>query len=110
MPNPPPWKTSEAKAILQADILSGLVPPTMPAMVVYNSRPEFQVYPYSRFVPNLKRLRESRAPTPKLWKKSKAKEVLRNEIVSGLVGPGMDARQVYDMHSDLYHPYQFANF
>jgi hypothetical protein len=116
MQNPPPWKDSQAKALLRADILCGLVPPDMQPTQVFHCRPEFQVYPYSNFANNLKRLRESLARNattpagPTKWKNSNAKAVLRAEIISGLVGPGMQAREVYNMHPDLYHPYLFRNF
>ena len=115
MPNPPPWKDSLAKNLLRQDIESGDVSEDMAAKEVYNSRPEYRVYPYYNFATNLTSLRktlanDSRPHPPEKWIKSKAKQVLREDIISGLVTPDMDTRTVYNMRDGLYHPYQFQNF
>lgn len=53
-----PWKTSQAKAILQRDIVACLVNVSMPADVVYSMHEEYHAYPYKNFKSNLKRLLE----------------------------------------------------
>lgn len=57
MPDPPPWKASQAKSLLRGDILSGVVLSDMAAKDVFNSRPEYQAYAYRNFATNLKNLR-----------------------------------------------------
>jgi hypothetical protein len=117
MLNPPPWKDSRAKSLLQGDILSGAVLHDMAARDVFSLRPEYQRYPFKNFVTNLRSLRQAltrnpniRAPPPPQWKNSEAKELLNSEIISGVVTPDMDSKQVYNMHPSLYHQYQFQNF
>lgn len=44
------------------------------------------------------------------WRKSKAKEQLRSDIIKGIVPDEMTAEIVYDMHDGAYHPYDFKNF
>lgn len=116
MPDPPPpWKNSLAKTLLQADILSGAVPSNMAPNDVYLTHPDFQLYSLKNFKVNLKSLRVAlaRDPTagaPPKWKDGEAKELLKTEIISGVVPANMDAREVYDMHKELYHRYKFANF
>jgi hypothetical protein len=113
MPDPPPWKDSEAKIVLGEDILSGAVTPEMLARAVYDSRPIFRVYPFRNFANNLKSLRQALAkdpgPPPK-WATSQAKEQLQIDIVSGAIPTDMPARQVFDMHPHLFHQYEFRNF
>jgi hypothetical protein len=55
---PVPWINSKAKHMLREDILAGRVLDGMDPKVVYESRPEFQKFPYDRFRPNLKSLHE----------------------------------------------------
>ena len=55
---PVPWINSKAKHMLREDILAGEVLDGMDPKVVYESRPEFQKFPYDRFRANLKSLHE----------------------------------------------------
>jgi hypothetical protein len=114
MPDPPPWKDSEAKNLLRGDLLSGAIAGDMAPHDIYLSRPEYQLYMYRNFTTNLKNLRDAMARepvgAPMKWKESNAKEVLRAEIISGLVTADMDAGQVYNMHPELYHAYPFSKF
>jgi hypothetical protein len=114
MPDPPPpWKDSDAKVVLGEDILSGAVTPEMLARAVYDSRPIFRSYPFRNFANNFKALRQALAkdpgPPPK-WATSQAKEQLQMDIVSGAILTNMPAREVFDMHPDLFHRYDFQNF
>lgn len=61
-----PWKKSKAKRLLYKDIMNGKVPLeaktadgklTMPLKSIYNSRPEFKEYKYSKFSSRLSSLR-----------------------------------------------------
>ena len=60
-----PWKNSRAKALLEKDIKEGRVPleatkngrSTMKLRTIYDSRPEFAQYQYSKFSNRLKSLR-----------------------------------------------------
>ena len=84
--NPPPWGKSEAKRLLRADIEAGVVLPELGATTVFAMRPEFQLYLLKNFKTNLKNLRESIAkgpkqPKPPGWRKSEAKELLREDII-----------------------------
>jgi hypothetical protein len=110
-----PWRDSEAKGLLQQDILSGAVPAEMSHKDVYNSRPCYQCYPFKNFVTNLKNLRKllaqgQTAGAPPQWKTSQAKEQLQSDILSGTVRPDMQPKHVYNMHAELYHVYEFRNF
>jgi hypothetical protein len=53
------WKNSEAKCLLHDDIISGDVPASMEAKDIYNMRPEYKNFEYSKFRTNLKNLRET---------------------------------------------------
>jgi hypothetical protein len=53
------WQRSEAKCLLQKDIISGAVPDTMAARDVYLMRDEYKKWPYKNFHPNLERLQEA---------------------------------------------------
>jgi hypothetical protein len=58
----PKWGNSEAKEILQQDLLSGRIPfdgKEWTPQVVYDlpDRPQFRLYPYKNFVTNLRNLR-----------------------------------------------------
>ena len=44
------------------------------------------------------------------WISSKAKEVLRDDIVKGRVTPNMKPVEVYEMHEGIYHDFKYDNF
>ncbi len=46
---------------------------------------------------------------PILWIKSKAKEILKHDIINGTVNDEMEARDVYEMHEE-YKEYEFRKF
>jgi hypothetical protein len=46
---------------------------------------------------------------PTLWIKSEAKEILKKDIIDGIVNDTMDARYVYLMHEE-YKEYDFKKF
>jgi hypothetical protein len=50
------WFSSKAKSMLRDDILAGNVDDKMCPKLVYQSRAEFQKFPFDRFKPNLKSL------------------------------------------------------
>lgn len=101
------WKDSEAKCLLHDDILSGAVPKSMAAYDVYNMRPQYQCFEYSKFRTNLNYLREAisksyrrmqedceaygsdrallqgvprAGPQNILWHESKARKLLKHDI------------------------------
>ena len=47
--------------------------------------------------------------TPALWIKSKAKEILKKDLIDGIVNDSMVARDVYMMHEE-YKEYDFKKF
>ena len=53
-----PWKNSQAKELLQQDIIAGIVQPTMDPKQVYTTQPEYSSFPYAKFHPKLKRLQD----------------------------------------------------
>lgn len=55
------WAKSEAKRVLSADIISGIVKPSMPPKEVHESRAIFKNYKCPQFRTNLKNLREALA-------------------------------------------------
>ena len=57
-PKPVPWGKSEAKRLLRADIITGVVKPEMDAAVVFQMRIEYQDYKLNHFRTNLGNLRE----------------------------------------------------
>ena len=54
---PPPWKSSEAKKLLFADIVSGEATDWMSPAEVFMMHPDYSLYKYSSFVANLRNLR-----------------------------------------------------
>ena len=56
---PSPWKDSQAKMLLQQDILNGKVTSAMKPMEVYMMRPEYKAYDKINFGNNLRCLRNS---------------------------------------------------
>jgi hypothetical protein len=52
-----PWLSSQAKRNLKQDILDRVVTEDMNARQVYNMRPEYKEYDYTRFSANLRALR-----------------------------------------------------
>jgi hypothetical protein len=87
----------------------------MTAQDAYLTFPNFQLYAFKNFKVNLKSLRaalarDPNAGAPPKWQDSEAKEVLRDDIINDVVTADMDARQVYNMRQELYHPYNFGNF
>jgi hypothetical protein len=104
----------QAKNLLQADILSGAVPADMAPEHVYLMHPDFQSYLCKNFEVNLKSLCATLASDPSAgalpkWKDSEGREQLTKDIVLGLVPATMEAREVYNIHDQLYHPYKFSN-
>ena len=106
-----PWRKSQAKKLLSQDIIDGIVTPAMDAATVYKMRPEYNDYPFKNFKPNLKSLRLAiaKGPKPPKWRKSAAKELLRDEILSGAITPTMDPEAVHSMKPE-WKIYPLANF
>ena len=113
--SPPPWRSSKAKKLLQEDIVSNVVKPEMDATTVFQMRPEFQLYKFANFKTNLKNLRDAiasgktAASKPTKWGKSKAKDLLRHDIITGVVKPEMDGATVFLMRPE-YQLYKEDNF
>ena len=55
----PKWRKSRAKMNLKKDILDGAVTDDMNAREVYNTRPEYKDYDYTRFTANLRALQKA---------------------------------------------------
>ena len=116
-PKPEKWAKSKAKAMLKEALLSGAVLDSMKPREVFEMHPAYQQYKYENFRTNLntigKSLKAGRLnvseKTVTKWKKSEAKRLLRDDIISGVVDDSMPARDVYQMH-EIYHDYKFENF
>lgn len=111
---PTPWSKSKAKQLLREDIIAGTVKPEMDAKAVFLMRPEFQLYKLTNFRTNLKNLTEAIAkgpkkPPPPKWGKSPAKELLYEDICTGIIKPEMNGDEVYLMRPE-FQLYKLNNF
>jgi len=106
------WADSRAKALLREEMLAGGVDDASDPNQVHNSNPEFQKWPLSRFKPNMKNLITA-CNNPKVkmvkWGKSKAKEMLADDIIKGEVLPAMAAKDAYEMREE-YKSFKYENF
>jgi hypothetical protein len=111
---PPPWRTSRAKMLLRQDIVDGTVDESMGPKEVFQMRQEYPAYEYANFANNLKSLRESikqnrGAVKPVPWQNSRAKMLLRQDIVDGIVNESMEPKEVFQMRHE-YPAYEYDNF
>ena len=106
------WRTSLAKALLRAEIEAGTVDENSDPKLVHESNPEYEKWEFKRFKPNLKNLikavRSGRAK-PEKWAKSKAKQLLRQDIIDGKVTDDMNPEDVYNSR-DEYKRFELQNF
>ena len=112
-PKPTPWGKSKAKKLLREDIIAGVVKPDDKAEDVFKTRPEFQLYVFKNFKTNLKNLRQAIATgvavkTPP-WRNSKAKALLREDIITGFVKTKDSAEAVYAMRPE-FQDFKLKNF
>lgn len=101
------WRESNAKRLLKEDITAGAVTPNMTAAEVYAMRPEHREYPKKNFTTNLRNLRNSIADYISRidaavinWRNSRAKELLKQDVLSGLVTADMKPAVVHEMHEE----------
>ena len=109
------WRNSLAKKLLRQDILDGIVSPTMAPDIVFDMRKEYNDYNFHNFKTNLKNLfgsieREAaKKPKDPKWRKSKAKEMLYQDICDGTVTDDMDGATVFMMRPE-FQLYKENNF
>ena len=123
-PPPPPWRTSNAKARLKNDIINKVITKETPFDEVCAMHAEYSKYRKDRFKTNLKnlfqaidRINESKdeqstdpknskrkknnkkkdQPVP--WRISRAKEILKNDIINQEVALGM--LEAFGFHTDV---------
>ena len=126
---PEPWRKSKAKEQLRQDIVSKRVTKETTPERVYTMRRKYAQYEFKRFKLNLKRLlkaadninvatadentkkttRRKKKEEPVPWKHSRAKEILKKEIINETVKPDMTPEFVYSMHS-IFSQYSFSCF
>ena len=127
------WKDSKAKRLLEKDLKDKIIPSkakdkhnksTMPLQEIYLLRPEFQQYHYRKFSARLGALRNAQAkqelenkepaePRTK-WKKSKAAQMLYQDILVGDVSVKAnmekeDIDNIYNMRTE-YKEYKRCKF
>jgi hypothetical protein len=129
MPNsektPTKWQYSDAKKLLERDILDGKTDGKTPKQV-HEMHAEYKQYKSENFNPNFKRLKEkltglqNRAATqrgstmpnsekkPTKWQYSDAKKLLERDILDGKTD-GKTPEQVHEMHAE-YKQYKSKNF
>jgi hypothetical protein len=110
---PTPWVKSGAKKLLKKDIVEGRVTIDMAPRDVYGMRDEFMEYELKNFTTNLKNLhaaienKKDRAVAA--WVSSRAKKLLKKDIVEGRVTIDMEAQYVYGTR-DEFMEYELKNF
>ena len=106
------WRTSLAKALLRKEIIAGVVTEASDPKEVHNSNLEYKKWEFDCFKPNLKNLiksvRNGTTTIPK-WTTSKAREILREDIISGNVTDDMSAEDVYESNNE-FKVFPFENF
>ena len=86
----------------------------MDGATVFQMRHEYQLYKLANFKTNLRNLRAAiasgkGAPKPTPWGKSEAKQLLRDDIIRGIVKLEMDGDAVFQMRPE-YQLYKLVNF
>ena len=109
-----PWRKSPAKKLLRELILDNTVSEETDARLLHESYDEFRVWPFINFQRNLKSLIQSvrdgkTEKKPSKWRKSKARQMLKEDIVSGNVTDDMEPRVVYIISVE-YQMYAFDRF
>ena len=106
------WRNSVAKQMLHAAITAGEVKEDVDIRQLHESHPEYKKWKYSRFRPNLinlfKAIKKGSLRVQK-WRKSQAKEILKEAIVSGVVTDDMTAKEVHAMRPE-YLQFPIENF
>ena len=92
--------------------MAGVVTEASDPKEVHNSNPEYKKWGFDRFKPNLKNLiksvRNGTTTIPK-WTTSKAREILREDIISGNVTDDMAAEDVYGSNNE-FKVFPFESF
>jgi hypothetical protein len=118
------WKNSEAKRLLERDLLDGTIPllsDDMGPKEVFRQREQFSLFDYKNFTRNLSNLRnqiiqkKARVDSDTIatqWKNSEAKHLLERDLLDGtipLLSDDMGPKEVFQQR-EQFAEFDYKNF